>query len=529
MNTVIRSSFQQTRLLQSLRLMTWLLCISLVLPFAALAQTNAPVPLPPAAQEAYDKGIMAAREQGYLVAIRYLQDARKLAPQAPQIFRSLGAVEAKITGRELRAIAWYGAYLAALPQAPDAADVKKEIGRLEVKSQIQISAFIKHVQDAALASGDNRDLALVYLAELWANAGDLEMALKTAEINQGRKGQAETKIVKVQLAAGDIGGAQKTANLIKNSPLFLNEAQLAIAEAQINANDIAGAKITLTSALKTADLFELPWSAFGKSMALTAIAEAQIKVADISGAQKTLAAALKTADLIETVSLRGYFYIATAQLKTGDIESAQRITELIRDGYEKSDAQKAIAKAQVKDGDMAGAQKTLASAQKTIALLKDAGVRNARLSINVWNQLEVGDIAGAQQTADLIQEKDGKSDSQKAIAKAKDLAKSGLPYPSPYAGSIRPSKLDTQSQKPPSTPTQPIITVTDWLRKLDETSKYDKFPLNTGPFLDLASHLKSLPPSNHPYHVFESLHDIANTIVKAQNVITGMLKQQARK
>jgi hypothetical protein len=82
-------------------------------PFAGWAQGTVPAPLPPAAQVAFDKGITAAKEGGYVLAIRYLQEARKLAPQAPQIFRSLGAVEAKIPGRELRAIAWYSAYLAA--------------------------------------------------------------------------------------------------------------------------------------------------------------------------------------------------------------------------------------------------------------------------------------------------------------------------------------------------------------------------------------------------------------------------------
>lgn len=522
--TAIPSNRPHVFLSKSIRLLILLVCVSIAQPFEALAQTNSPAPLPPAAQEAFDKGIMAAREQGFLVAIRYLQEARKLAPHAPQIFRSLGAVEAKIQGRELRAIAWYGAYLSALPNAPDAVEVKKEIGRLEVKSQIQISNLIKSVQDAAQASGDNKDLALVYLAELWAKAGDIEMALKTSEQNQTRKGQADPKIVQVQLEAGDIAGAQRTANLIKDSPFYLYQAQLAIAESQIITNDIAGAKVTLAAALKTADLFKMPWSAFDKSRAETAIAEAQIKVADIKGAQKTLVSALKSAESIESVSLRGYLYIAMAQLKTGDIAGAQKITELIPDGYEKSDAQKAIAKAQVKDGDMAGAQKTLASAQRTIAQLKDAGVRNARLRINAGNQLEVGDIAGAQQTADLIQEKERKSDSLKDIAKAKELAKAGLPYPSLYAGSsIRPSKLDTQSQKPP------VIKVSDWLDKLDEGRIYVKCPLNTGPFLDLAYHLKSLPPSNHPYNVFMSLRETAETIVNAQIVIQQMLKQKGQK
>src|SRR6266699_1493919 len=78
-------------------------------PFAALAQTNAPAPLPAAAQEALNKGIIAAKVPDYLLAIRYFEEARKLAPQAPVIFMNLGLAESKIPGRELRAIAWFGA------------------------------------------------------------------------------------------------------------------------------------------------------------------------------------------------------------------------------------------------------------------------------------------------------------------------------------------------------------------------------------------------------------------------------------
>jgi len=45
--------------------------------------------------------------------------------------------------------------------------------------------------------------------------------------------------------------------------------------------------------------------------------------------------------------------------------------------------------------------------------------------------------------------------------------------------------------------------------------------------LDLPGYLKSLLPSDDPNVVFSGLNDAAKKIVTAQNVIIGMVKQQA--
>ena len=58
---------------------------------------------PDVQQQAISKGIIAARQQDYLLAIRYFQDARKIAPDAPEIHYDLGLAESKIPGRELGA------------------------------------------------------------------------------------------------------------------------------------------------------------------------------------------------------------------------------------------------------------------------------------------------------------------------------------------------------------------------------------------------------------------------------------------
>jgi hypothetical protein len=98
-----------------------LIFVFVIAPNAGWGQAAAPAPLPSAAQEVLNKGILAAKLPDYLLAIRYFEEARKLAPQAPVIFLNLGIAESKMPGRELRAIAWFGAYLSAAPDATNAA------------------------------------------------------------------------------------------------------------------------------------------------------------------------------------------------------------------------------------------------------------------------------------------------------------------------------------------------------------------------------------------------------------------------
>jgi tetratricopeptide (TPR) repeat protein len=431
---ILASSRLQARLLQSVCLLLWLACLSLAQPLAAIAQGNEPTPLPPAAQEAVNKGILAAKIPDYLLAIRYFEEARKLAPDAPVIYLNMGLAESKIPGRELRAMAWFGAYLAAYPEAPNAAAVKEQIAVLEVRSQSNILRLIKTVQDAASQfSGETKENNLGEVVELWAKAGDF------------------------------------------------------------------------TSAFKTADLVQDDHN---------------------YGPYKSIA----------------QWYIAKAQVEIGDIAGAQKAVDLIQDAYWKSTGQLAIAEAQIKAANSAGAQKTLASALKTVDLIQDADNKSSAQRYIAAAQAKAGDIAGAQKTVDLIGGISFKNIAQKAIAAVQ--AKAGITN---APNSTRQLTSDTQP------PIQPVITVSDWLYKLDDL-------LNTETFLDLAGYLKSMPdlelaarasaaaslgasaaetlygkslptdtPHNNPKKAFFLLSQTAMKIVSAQNVITGMLKQEASK
>jgi hypothetical protein len=127
--------------------------------------------------------------------------------------------------------------------------------------------------------------------------------------------------------------------------------------------------------------------------------------------------------------------------------------------------------------------------QKNTALIKDSSAKSLYQSLNVRFQ---GWIDAAQAQA------------------GNAAAPSSNPQP---ASGIPPSQL--------------VSPVSDWLKKLDDDNKDNDCPLNTRLFLDLPGYLKALPRSDDPNVVFSGLNDAAKKIVTAQDVIIGMMKQQA--
>ena len=135
--------------------------------------------LSPEAKEAEREGIIAAKNQEWEIAIQKFQKARETAPNAPELLKNIGKAESYIPQHELRAVAWFGAYLAASTNAPDKTVVNGLIIRLQIKSQGNLSNLIKMVQDAAnQTTGDNRDANYGSVAELWARFGDMKAAIK---------------------------------------------------------------------------------------------------------------------------------------------------------------------------------------------------------------------------------------------------------------------------------------------------------------------------------------------------------------
>lgn len=125
--------------------------VTVALTAIALAAVPAPsrAAVPPEAQPAFNKGVLAAQQQEWDVAFKSFMDAHKFFRGSPEINYNLGLTESKIPGRELRAIAWFAAYLAADPAASNASAVKMEIRRLLVKNEVNNDRFVEVARQAA--------------------------------------------------------------------------------------------------------------------------------------------------------------------------------------------------------------------------------------------------------------------------------------------------------------------------------------------------------------------------------------------
>jgi hypothetical protein len=95
-----------------------------------------------AAKEPLQKGLAAAQQQDWKLAIRYFLEAQKADPDAPQIWFNLGLASSKLPGYELRALAWFQAYLLAVPDAPKADAIRQQIATLEVAFESRMSKVI---------------------------------------------------------------------------------------------------------------------------------------------------------------------------------------------------------------------------------------------------------------------------------------------------------------------------------------------------------------------------------------------------
>ena len=456
---------------RQLRLLSCLICLSVMLPLSAQVQATAsaaaaPTPMPPEAQAAMNKGLVAAKEHEWKIAIQSFQEARKAAPHAPLLFYNLGLAESKIPGRELRAIAWFGAYLAATPNAPNAAAVNDAIVALQIKNQGNLNRLIETAQNAVPQKGFYDAMRFGWVAGLWAENGNMTAALKIVASNEDYWKDMASR-----------SPAQDFESISASERVDKEEDYKAIAEGQAAAGNIAGAQ-------KSADL--LSETGIFKMEALEAIAVEQIRGGDVAGAEKTFASALTTADHIQDDETNG-----------------------VKD-YEREQALSALATVQAKVGDIMGAQ-------KTIELVKDDPTiwwkGPAQVAI-VTAQRTAGDHTGAQKTIDLMSNGRYRQEAQtEGWVRFPVVTRPPKPVLSDWL-----KKLDDDGQG--------YVTFES---DTDDEPHADYCALGTYPFLDLPGYLKTLAPFGDPEKIFEALYDTADRIVRAQIVINRMLKQEAER
>lgn len=474
-------------------------------------------PLPSAARDLLNQGISAAHNQDFPAAVKAFEAALGIPyspyesgrnPRTPEIYFNLGLAESQLPGHELRAIAWFGVYLTANPYAPapNEAAVLQQIDVLLEQNRANLAAWLRLVQEAAGTNSNGYYRFQTVL--LWADAGEIQAAQKAAALIPVADHEyciSLPPIIKAQLQAGDISGAQQTVVLIKDRypravvastanttyagertevAYTLTNAQVDIAEALILAGRIGEAKMTLADARQSATRIRY---ATYESLVQPRIATALFRAGELDEARAVLALARKVVDSNPEPNaiVRELLGIALAQLLTGDTVGA-RATFAFAQGVAGSanfqDFARQMAVAQAEGGDIAGAQ-------TTIGLITDnSDLDTARLAI-VQAQVKRGDRDGAETTAFLIK---GVYDKSRArLARVSAAARRG------------------------STPT-------DWLDVLDEGDSIQDCPLNDAIFTDLPGYLKARAKSENPSDIFESLRGISSTQIRARNAIRQM-------
>lgn len=220
-----------------------LLCIAASVSIGSRAQTTVGPALPPKAQAAVEKGVSAAKQAQWDVAIRYFNEARQVAPESPVPLSNLGLAEAQLPGHELRAICWFEAYLALAPNAANAPAVHQQITTLKTRVQgnaDKIIAMLKVL--AGQMPSDQRRHEYEQIAVLFTSKRDMDAAEQTVrQSNTNDQDSVREQIVESLVSLKLIPDAIREADRIESS-VYKSNAYNSICAGEIAVGDFEGAK-----------------------------------------------------------------------------------------------------------------------------------------------------------------------------------------------------------------------------------------------------------------------------------------------
>lgn len=538
--------------------------------------------LPPAAQASFDTAMIAARQQEWQIAVRDLQEARKAAPDAPEIFYNLGLAESKLPGRELRAEVWFSAYLMAEPNAPNAAAVRQAIAELDVRNQGGIVRLVKLCEQAAARLPDapvhqfvnlwgkhmmtradeTRNAALAKVELLLAASGDGDAARQIAHrLREERNEQSDlADIAEAQANAGRTADAVHTVEGMSEDP-FREGALLKIGQAYARAGDFPAADAILAQVrnearamsddnLKGSYMFDITVARSGW------LSDAEVEANDLGLARRTLSEAAQNAQEVgATRKAVALTRVGEAQAKIGDIAGA-RVTLAAAIGAApappKDDAWDSIAWLQADIGDLAGAR-------RSIAAISDEGTKEIKLrllddevgSIAVI-QADAGDLPGALRTAAAITHRAEAENVRYALTALYHVKKADLDAarPTPAQDASYPAVLQVRIARDQAErghyalaqqiaagiaePQYRLVAQRDVSASAKRESSMTPGDLATmldrdladPVFLDPAGALETLPAGD-PQKMFDAMYALVSEAVNRTNDVDQRLKKQA--
>ncbi|MFC2140580.1 hypothetical protein ACFLQ1_02540 [Candidatus Auribacterota bacterium] len=364
--------------------------------------------LPLEAEEAMTRGLAAAKINEWELAIKYFSQAQEIAPESPHVLLNLGLASDRWGTRDILAIAYYRAYLAALPQASNAAQVRSRIIELEVRVEAKVCNMIPKVKEMNLLLLKNNRLNIYRtIASAQFHLGDHETASKTARFIKDKNNRINDHdrysqhIVSQKLKKGNIKGALNIAKRMYDENDDVRHYQYHsksyayknISFAQLGKADLEGAR-------KTTALIQ---NRGYRAEVQTRVAQELLKKGDIKEAVELLKTASFECSYGYYNEFRIYFNIADAQFKKDDkkgalktVKQAKKQVESSTDKKGKASLLSEIAKYQVKAGNKKEAVKTI---KQALAIECDDDFLRYLI---VCVQAEVGDFKGAKKTASAI-------------------------------------------------------------------------------------------------------------------------------
>jgi hypothetical protein len=435
---------------------------------AALLATSSHVFSEPPPQVA--RGLDALAKGDYQTADDDFRDA--VQSSGPEAYHAIGTAEAAIPGRELHAMCWLAAYLAAEPHAANAAEVRAAIAALEAKRREKTFLLLQCLANAPVTSAnpaenrpqwdngptraeDARDETMRNLASSWDATGDFDTGRRIVGIIhwEGAKSDALTALVRAECDEAsrrfEAGDSEASARLLAaaekdNGTVFvtlapdpksertyaINMARLEMARDLIAAGKLDQARHFVAIVANGMENDNNADTVASIATAEIVLARAEIKAGDKSGARATLVDAARFTQAIK---------------QNGSPLQLQTLLDL--------------ADAQTEASDLAGARASLTTALPLVVIYNDPD--HSRLDV-VKAQLKAGDKDGAQKTVALMTDPALKARALQAIA--------APPSPSPNPGDqpdLTPPLPSQYLALPRGEPPHPAVTAAQWLSLIE--------------------------------------------------------------
>lgn len=258
------------------------LCVALLVTGyfeSQVSAENATENRPPGVEDALKRGFAMAQRQRWALAIRYFGNAQELAPTDPVVLFNLALANDRAPGRNVVAAAWYRAFLAGAPTAPNAEKVRARVVDLEIESEaVVVDMLDTAINVAVQLQGAPRLIALARIAGAQAVSGDLSSAQQTAAQlgNEPQAAWAQARIAAAHAAKGNAPAGIALARQISHSRAR-NWALAEVAVIQALRKDFAAAMQTAGSATPGPD----------RNFAFSRLAALQAMAGDVDGANKS--------------------------------------------------------------------------------------------------------------------------------------------------------------------------------------------------------------------------------------------------